>query len=157
MSNGDSIKCSVGPTAGLTPLLTSIGLLILRVGTGAMLASLHGWSKLSGFGALRESFPDPIGLGSTASLTLATGAEFFCALLIVLGLFTRLAAIPLVINMAVAAFVVLGGAPWAKKELALLYLVPFVTLLLLGGGRLSLDTLIFKHRGAVPAESESPG
>lgn len=157
MSDSDSIKRGTGPAACSTSLPTSIGLLILRVATGAMLASLHGWSKLSGFGALRESFPDPIGLGPTLSLSLATGAEFFCSILIVLGLFTRLAAIALVINMAVAAFIALGGAPWAKKELALLYLVPFVTLLLTGGGRLSLDALIFKRRAPTPADLESPG
>ena len=141
----------------VSPVFVSIGLLILRVGFGLMMASQHGWSKLSGFGGLKASFPDPIGLGSTVSLALATGAEFFCALLIVLGLFTRLAAIPLVINMAVAAFIVLGGAPWAKKELALLYLVPFITLLLAGGGRLSLDALIFKRPGAAQPAAESPG
>jgi putative oxidoreductase len=132
----------------LAETLSSVGLLIVRVGFGALLASLHGWKKLSGFGEMKDSFPDPIGLGHTISLTLVTGAEFFCAILIVLGLFTRLAAIPLIVNMAVAALVFHADDPWSKKELAFVYLLPFITLLLTGGGKLSLDALIFKRRGA---------
>ena len=130
----------------LASALTSGGLLLLRLGAGVMMVSLHGWGKLHGFGGIKNTFPDPIGLGSTLSLTLATGAEFFCAILIVLGLFTRLAALPLVINMTVAAFVFHANDPWTAKEAALLYLVPFATLLLTGGGQVSLDRVIFGRR-----------
>jgi putative oxidoreductase len=131
----------------LAETLSSVGLLLLRVGFGAQLAGLHGWSKLSSFAKMKDSFPDPIGLGHTLSLTLVTGAEFFCAILIALGLFTRLAAIPLIVNMAVAGLIFHADDPWSKKELAFVYLLPFVTLLLTGGGRFSFDALIFKRRG----------
>jgi putative oxidoreductase len=71
------------------------------------------------------------------------GAEFFCALLVVLGLATRLAAIPLVFTMAIAAFVVNGSAPWGEKELPLLYLIPFLMLVFTGAGAYSFDA---RHR-----------
>ncbi len=137
----------------------SIGLLILRLGVGGYLAT-HGWGKLQMLlagGA--DRFGDPIGLGSALSLMLVTTSEFLCALLIIAGLATRLAAIPVVVSMSVAAFVVhaanpwtmeaaarafFGGATksWASKEPALLYLIPFLSLAFTGGGRFSLDGLI---------------
>jgi putative oxidoreductase len=122
-------------------MLSSVGLLVLRISAGLLLLSLHGWSKLKGFGEMSGGFPDPLGLGHTASLTLVVFAEFFCSILVVLGLFTRLAVIPPIVAMAVAVFVFHADDPWAKKELALLYLAPFVTLLLCGGGKASLDAI----------------
>jgi putative oxidoreductase len=129
-------------------VVSSVGLLVLRAGVGLMLISLHGWPKLKGFSEMSGGFPDPLGIGRTASLTLVVSAEFFCSILVVLGLFTRLAVIPPIIAMAVAALVYHADDPWAKKELALLYLTPFVTLLLCGGGKVSLDALICKAAGA---------
>jgi putative oxidoreductase len=122
--------------------MISLGLLVLRVGVGAMMLLGHGWAKLAGFGTLSDSFPDPLGIGSTASLVLAITAEALCSLLLILGLGTRFAAIPLLVTMLVAAFVVHGGDPWAKKELALLYAVPFLTLILTGGGSWALDSVL---------------
>lgn len=126
--------------------LTSSGLLVLRLGVGAMMLLLHGWGKLAMYGDLAGRFPDPLGLGSQASLALAVLAEVGCALLVVIGLGTRLAAIPLLITMIVAAFIVHGDDPWSKKELALLYAAPMVTLILAGPGRWSLDEVIARRR-----------
>jgi putative oxidoreductase len=122
-----------------------IGLLILRVSFGGMMLVAHGWGKLVGFAELSQKFPDPIGVGSTLSLSLAVGAEVFCALAIVLGLFTRLAAIPLIVTMLVAAFVIHADDPWAKKEFALLYLLPFLSLVFTGAGKYSLDAFLAKR------------
>lgn len=125
--------------------LKSVGLLILRLGIGGMMLT-HGLGKLSGFSDMVGSFPDPIGLGQTPSLVLAIFAEFFCALLLMVGFLTRLAAVPLVINMAVAAFIVHAEDPWAKKEFALLYLVPALSLIFTGAGGFSIDALVWRRR-----------
>lgn len=125
-----------------TPLvrtLSALGLLVLRVGTGAMMAYGHGYSKLMGYSQMADKFPDPIGLGSNVSLIMAIFAELVCSLLLIVGAFTRLAAIPLLITMLVAAFIIHGADPWAKKEFALLYAVPFLTLMLTGAGPWSVD------------------
>lgn len=124
-----------------------LGLLILRVSSGGTMLLGHGMGKLTTFSERAASFPDPIGIGSTASLSLAVFGEVVCALLVALGLGTRLAAVPAAITMLVAAFVIHGADPFAKKELALLYAAPFVTLILTGGGRFSLDHLLFSRRG----------
>ena len=119
---------------------TSLGLLFLRVLSGGMMLLGHGWAKLAGFAEIAAKFPDPLGLGSsTFSLGLAVFAEALCAAAVIVGFATRLAAIPLVVTMLVAAFVVHGDDPWVKKELALLYVVPFLTLVFTGAGKFSFD------------------
>ena len=87
-------------------------------------------------------FPDPLGVGTSASLALAIFAEVGCAVLIAAGLFTRAAAFVQVILMSVAFFIVhkasLAHGP-GSGELAFVYLSGFVTLLLAGAGRYSFD------------------
>ena len=119
----------------------SLGLLLLRVTVGGMMLLAHGWGKLTSFAERSSSFPDPLGIGSSLSMALATGAEAFCALAVVLGFATRWAVVPLMVTMLVAALIVHGDDPWAKKEFALLYFFPFAALLLTGAGRYSLDAL----------------
>lgn len=115
-----------------------IGLLILRLGAGGMLMT-HGWGKLQQLISGNMAFADPIGIGEAPSLILAVLAEFFCALLVVLGVKTRWVAIPPAITMLVAAVVVHGSDPFGKKELALLFLTCFLALAFTGGGSLSVD------------------
>jgi len=99
----------------------------------------HGWSKLVKIFTWNLEFSDPIGIGHIPSLLLATFAEFFCSLALIAGFRTRLAAIPLVITMLVAAFVRHGADAWTRKELPVLYGAAFLAVILLGPGRFSLD------------------
>ncbi len=126
-------------------VLSSVGLLILRLGLGLFMAGLHGWGKLTKVANGDMAFADPMGIGESPSLVLAMSAEFACSILLVLGLFTRLACIPLIVTMAVAAFLVHGGDPWSEKELAHIYLAGYLTLLLTGPGKFSVDALIMKR------------
>lgn len=115
------------------------GLFLLRVGIGAMMLFGHGLGKVSKFFDDPTKFADPIGVGPVTSLGLAASAEAGCALLIIVGFYTRLAAIPLAITMLVAAFIIHGGDPWGKKEFAMLYAVPVIAIFLTGPGRWSID------------------
>lgn len=124
-----------------TGVYGSLGLLLLRIWVGLSLAFGHGLGKLANFAQRSAHFADPLGVGSTFSLSLSIFAEFFCSLALVLGLCTRYVTIPLIINMLVAALVIHGGDPFGRKELALMYLVPFITLLIAGPGKYSLDRL----------------
>ena len=54
--------------------LAGWGLCWLRVSTGLMMLLAHGWPKLANFSTLAKVFPDPLGVGSTASLLLAVFA-----------------------------------------------------------------------------------
>lgn len=115
-----------------------LGLLLLRVGFSALMLT-HGIPKLLQLISGNFSFGDPIGIGSTASLILTVIAEAICPILIIIGLKTRLSAIPVVITMTVAAFIVHGNDPLATKEMALLYLIGFLGIALMGGGRFGLS------------------
>ena len=126
--------------------LAAVGLLLLRVSVGATMALQHGLGKAMRFSTLSEKFPDPIGVGSTASLSLALLGELLCPIALVLGLLTRLATIPLLTTMLVAAFVIHGGDPFKKKELALLYAAGATTLLLTGAGAYSIDGWLARRR-----------
>lgn len=123
-----------------------LGLLFLRVTVGLMMALGHGWGKFQNVLSGNFDFGDPIGLGPTISLILAAFAEFICALLVVFGVKTRWVAIPVVITMLVAAFVVHLDDPWGRKEFALLYAIPFLTLVFTGAGRYSVDAKLADRR-----------
>ncbi|GAB5548139.1 MAG: DoxX family protein [Sandaracinaceae bacterium] len=131
-------------------LSLDVGLLVLRVTIGSMMLLGHGLPKLMTFGEKLHRFPDPIGVGSEVSLTLAVFAEVVCAGLIAVGFATRLATIPLLVTMLVAALVIHGDDPWARKEFALLYAVPALTLLLTGPGKLSVDAARGKEQRLLP-------
>src|SRR5689334_18283490 len=122
----------------------AFALLVLRVGAGSLMLMKHGLDKLMHFSQKAGGFADPFGIGSTASLSLSVFAEFFCAVFIILGLFTRLATIPLIVNMCVALFIAHKGDFFGQGELAGLFLVVFFTLLFTGPGKVSLDRLIAK-------------
>ncbi len=121
-----------------------LSLLILRVTVGTFMFFQHGWPKILGFSSKMDSFPDPIGLGSTISLALTVFAEGLCSILLVLGLLTRFAVWPLIIVMLVAIFVVHAKDPWASRELACLYAAAFCAVGALGPGSISLDRFFKK-------------
>ena len=118
--------------------LRGVGLALLRVAVGGMMLT-HGWPKLGRLLETPERFADPIGLGPEISLGLTVMAELLCAALIIFGAATRIACVPLLITMLVAAFVVHGEDPFGDKELALLYAAGTLTLLFTGPGRFSVD------------------
>lgn len=122
-----------------SPLAQSVALLALRLTFGLGMCFGHGWGKLMSYSDKLDSFPDPLGIGSAASLTAVVFAEVVCALLVALGLFTRGALIPLIFTMLVAAFIVHGGDPFSGKEMALVYLTAYGALFLSGPGKVSLD------------------
>lgn len=120
-------------------LLEDIGLLVLRLGSGAMMLT-HGFPKLLRlFGDEPIKFMDFLGIGSVASLSLAVFAEFLCSILLIIGFKTRFVVIPLIITMCTAAFIAHASDPFGKKELPLLYLIVFLGILIFGGGKFSID------------------
>lgn len=127
---------------------TSIGLLILRAAAGGLMLT-HGWGKLQmALKGEHAGFPDPLGIGERMSLYGAVTGEFFAPALIVLGLGTRIAAIPAAFTMVIAAFVIHKGDPLDIREKALFYLAAFLAIMFTGPGAFSLDALFFGRRKA---------
>ncbi len=121
----------------------AIAILVLRLGLGILMIP-HGFNKLQHFSEYAAKFSDPFHIGKTASLALVIFAEFFCSCLLIAGLFTRLAVIPLIITMAVAVFIAHHGEIFDDGEHGALYLVGYLVILIAGPGKISLDRLIGK-------------
>ena len=119
---------------------------VLRVTIAAFMLT-HGLGKLNLLASGNEiQFADPFGMGATFSLVLAVFAEVVCSILIGFGLVTRFATIPLIATMLVATFIVHGDDPFAKKEFALLYLLVYLVIFVVGSRKFSLDALLLKKK-----------
>ncbi|WP_221029332.1 DoxX family protein [Actomonas aquatica] len=120
------------------PTSRDAALLLWRVAIGGMMFALHGLPKLLKVGSMPGGFPDPLGIGNALSYWATIGNEVVAALFLVAGLCTRWAALWLTFTMAIAFFVV-HEAKVDEAEMALLYMVITLPLIVAGGGRYSLD------------------
>jgi putative oxidoreductase len=130
-----------------------IGLLVLRLGCAIPLLALHGGPRLQrafnyfasgepwGFVAMVEQMGLPYPL---VFAVLSTLAESLGALLLAAGVFVRLAAVTIAINMTAA--VLSEFAKGDPIELPGLFLSMALTLALTGGGRYALGRLISRRR-----------
>ena len=121
--------------------LSDFLLLISRISIAALMLT-HGMPK---FFKLIEGgeiqFADPIFIGPTLSLLLVVFSEVICSVLIAIGYKLRLATLPLIFTMLVAAFVVHVDDGIYKQEKALLYIISYLLLMINGAGKYSLDYL----------------
>lgn len=118
---------------------TDLALLLLRIGFAGFMLT-HGIPKIEMLSDPSQ-FGDPIGVGHTASLILCLIGEVVAPVLLIIGYKTKLAAIPAIITMLVAAFVVHGKDDLATKEHALLFMIAFIVIFLAGPGKFSIDKM----------------
>ena len=117
--------------------------LLLRLAFGSLMLVNHGWKKmLKLFADEPIKFADPIGLGPEISLYLTVFAEVICAFLIIIGLRTRIAVVPLIITMLVAVFIIHIDDPLKRMESGILYGIAYIAIGLLGSGKYSVDGLM---------------
>lgn len=135
------------------PLNIDVAVLILRISMAALMLA-HGLPKfLSLFSGEPVQFPALIGTPEL-SLALAVFAEVLCSILILFGLGTRIATLPLIITMLVAVLLIHGADPFSKKEMGLHYLIGYVVLLITGSGKFSIDHLLNKKQPAIAYSSK---
>jgi putative oxidoreductase len=113
--------------------------LVLRLTFGGLLLFSHGYMKWTLFSESMDSFPDPLGIGSRLSFYAVIFAETICAALVMLGLFTRLALLPMLFTVFIAIFRIHWDSPVSEQELAILYFAVYLAIFLLGPGKYSLD------------------
>lgn len=128
---------------GVRSVNSSLAALIIRLAFGALMLT-HGVPKLVNFADYAPNFMNFMGLSGGMSLGLVVFAELFCSILLILGIGTRLAVIPLLITMLVAVFVAHANDPFSKKEMGLLYFFAYFSLLISGAGKYSIDAMIKK-------------
>lgn len=125
-------------------LNNDIGILLLRLSFGGLF-TYFGYSKLAAYDAVLPMFADignTVGLGATWSLNLVIFAEFFCGILVTLGILTRAAIIPIFITMTVAYFIAHAQDPFQNKVLPLLFWFLCFVIFVTGAGKYSLDYLM---------------
>ena len=131
-------------TTKISPKTLSFGLLLFRLCLGGLMIVNHGWVKIVNLEVLKTQFFNFLGLGSQISLILAITAEILCSILLIFGLYTRVALIPLIVTMLVAV----GTHGWqifGEAEMGFLYLLGFVFLFIVGPGDNSIDARMNKR------------
>ncbi|MCY1510072.1 hypothetical protein D9M68_444370 [compost metagenome] len=126
------------------PLNIDLALLLARIMIGLLMLS-HGIPKLDMLDANPVQFADLFGLGPEVNLYLAIFAEVGCSVLVMLGFYTRLAVIPLISTMLVAAFYIHANDSFAQQEMALHFVLTYVMLLIMGSGKYSLDNVLYNN------------
>ncbi len=127
-----------------------------------------GTSKYNGsnwFGNIQDNFPFPFrALGADLNWIFATYGEIIFSVLVLLGLFTRFAAVSLLVITVVATVAVHWPADWSSLselwqgyaisdkgfgnfKLPLLFMIILLPLIFHGGGKISLDHLLVKFTG----------
>ncbi len=119
-------------------LQSNIGLALLRIVPSAILLS-HGIPKFQKLLNGNLEFADSLGIGAAPSLFLTVIGEFVCPILIIIGFMTRWSAVYSAITMLIIGFVHHASDPFKVKEKALMFLVFFVVIMILGPGKYSLD------------------
>lgn len=130
----------------------NLGLLFLRISIAGIMLFSHGIPKIQNFEQYAQGFPDPIGLGIQLSLIMAIFTEVVLALFIIFGFLTRFSAMGLAFTMLVIIFGVHLNDPWSKIEFAVLFLIPFLTLIMTGAGRYSIDHCLYSKSNSALLE-----
>ncbi|QXH51393.1 DoxX family protein [Pseudomonas fakonensis] len=129
-----------------SPRLTAFGLLFMRIAAAVLLLLIHGLPKLLNWSTELQHIEDPFGLGATLTLGLAVFAEVLCPILLILGVFARLACLPVLAVLLVALVVVHPDWSLEQGQFAWLLLVLFGGLALTGPGAWTLAGVLARRR-----------
>jgi len=134
------------------PLILRLALAAVFIGHGAQ--KLFGWWGGGGYQATAQYFEGTLGLSpGWLHAAFAGGGQFFGGIFLLLGLATRFAAAQLAVIMAVAIWTSHRSAFFLSNngmEFALVLLLIAVSLVLTGGGALSIDTHLTKPSKITP-------
>ena len=122
----------------MNKFLLHLGLLILRLGFSLGLMT-HGYGKFLNVVNRNFKFSDPIGIGISPSLILASFGEFIAPIFIIVGWKTRLFSIFPAFTMLVAFTIAHDGDPFSRKEKSLMYLIAFIAIYFTGPGKYCID------------------
>ena len=119
--------------------MNNIALLLIRIVFAGSMLYGHGLSKFYRLIEGNLSFANPIGIGEAPTLVLAVFSEFLAPLFILIGYKTKIFSFFPAATMFVAAFIVHLSDPFARKEKAILFLIGFIEIMMMGPGKYSID------------------
>ena len=127
-----------------TSLNTDLATFLLRLLIGGMFI-YSGYLKIENYSTYMPMMQDYIGIGAKLSYDLVIFAEFGCGILVAIGLFTRLAILPILFTMIVVFFIAHEKDAFMMKQLPFVYMVTCLPIFILGSGKYSVDRLLFKN------------
>lgn len=133
------------PNSTAVPATLAWGLLFMRISVAVLLLSVHGLPKLLHWSLEVQRIEDPFGLGAGLTLGLAVFAEVVCPLLLILGLYARLACLPVLAVLVVAVAVVHPEWTLEQGQFAWLLIILFAGLALTGPGPLVIGRLRLRN------------
>jgi putative oxidoreductase len=128
--------------------VSDLGPLMLRLTLGIVFIS-SGWGKLNDLDKVGEFFAELGIVAPALNAVVVACTECFGGLAVLLGLATRLSALPLAITMVVAIVTALlpdsAGVVELVASSEFAYLVMFLTLVMIGPGRWSVDHIVLRR------------
>ncbi|MCJ8178264.1 DoxX family protein [Pseudomonas viridiflava] len=143
LSNASHLQSGVSPKRAQT--LIGWGLLFMRVSVSLLLLHVHGLPKLMHWSVEVQRIEDPFGLGGTLTLGLAVFAEVICPVLLILGVWARLACLPILAVLAVAVLFVHPEWSLEQGQFAWLLMILFAGLAITGPGPLVIGNALHKR------------
>ena len=135
----------LGPALTMGKKLDSMALLIARLTVGVLFVST-GWGKVHNLAKVTAFFAELHIPAPAFNATLASFTELICGALLVVGLASRLAALPLVVTMIVALLTAklgeIHGLPDLFGEVEWTYIALLLVVVTAGPGKASLDALV---------------
>ncbi len=130
-----------------SPTVLSLGFAAVRIITGLLMV-YHGWEvfdadKIEGYRQWLSDIKFPV---PKLMAFAGKGAEFVGGLLLMAGLFTRLAALAIAITMLVVCFFMGHGRIFTDDQHPFLFFLLAALFFFTGAGKWSLDGLIFGQR-----------
>ncbi len=129
-----------------SPVWQTTGLTLVRLAIGCFLI-YHG-SEIFDQAKIDEYLKWDVFKNSTGKILVyaGKGAELVAGVFFLFGLFTRIASLLLIGTMLYIAFFLGHGKIWYEDQYPFLFVLLGLVFLFMGGGRLSLDHLLFKQQ-----------
>lgn len=125
-------------------LSKDIAFLGFRVLVSLAMINTHGIKKVIYLQETIAHIPDPFGIGGELSTAMAILANIICPILVIMGLATRLAILPILGVTMIGFFIVHAADPWSVKDIPLIYSLAYMLIFFIGPGKYSLDYKIVK-------------
>jgi putative oxidoreductase len=119
-------------------------MLFFRVIVSVQLIVVHGLKKIGVSVAEAELIPNPLHLPEKINQYFAISSNLVFPILIILGLLTRLAILPVLAVTLTGYFIVHWSDPLLTKDIPFMYSLIFLLLFFLGPGKYSIDYFINK-------------
>lgn len=121
-------------------------LLFFRVAVSVELIVAHGLKKIGVGTTFAEVVPNPLGLPDFFNQAFAISANLVMPLFVILGLMTRIAALPILAVTLTGYFILHFNDPLLVKDVPFIYSLCFLLIFFFGAGKYSIDHCITRRR-----------